>query len=337
LHFNYQFSASISTRITMLTFFSRVTARHLITATSIAISASVYAENSITTAIEGVVAQGTPVEFIKDKFEGTEGPIALPDGSLIFTETRANRVTRIAEDNSTSIYFDNSNGTNGIAFTKKGELVSVQNLKPQVGVVYPKSSEKTWVDNYQGKPFQRPNDLVIDKNGGVYFTDIGVQPKGDVTEPARPAVYYATANGKITQVLNDVERPNGVQLSRDEKTLYLANTAGEYLLSYPVLGNGKLGARKDFAKLAGYQQGENGFSSGADGIAIDDKGRVFVTSNKGIEVFDEKGSALGIIAVPHKPQNIAFAGKDKKTLYIVGRGAAYKVAVLTPGFKGRAK
>jgi len=321
----------------MLTCFSRATARHLITAVSIVVSTSVYAENSITTAIEGVVAQSTPVEFIKDKFEGTEGPIALPDGSLIFTETRANRVTRIADDNSTSTYFDNSNGTNGIAFTKKGELVSVQNLKPQVGVVYPKGSEKTWVNNYQGKPFQRPNDLVIDKNGGVYFTDIGVQPKGDATEPARPAVYYATADGKITQVLNDVERPNGVQLSRDEKTLYLANTAGEYLLSYPVLGNGKLGARKDFAKLEGYQQGENGFSSGADGIAIDDKGRVFVTSNKGIEIFDEKGNALGIIAVPHKPQNIAFAGKDKKTLYIVGRGAAYKVAVLTPGFKGRAK
>ena len=321
----------------MLNRVSLSTARHILTAASIFVASSVYAENSITTAIEGVVAQGTQVEFIKDKFEGTEGPIALPDGSVIFTETRANRVTRIAEDNSTSTYFDNSNGTNGIAFTKKGELVSVQNLKPQVGVVYPKGSEKVWVDNYQGKPFQRPNDLVIDKKGGVYFTDIGVQPKGEITEPARPAVYYTTADGKITQVLNDVERPNGVQLSRDEKTLYLANTAGEYLLAYPVLGKGKLGDRKDFAKLAGYEKGENGFSSGADGIAIDDKGNVYVATNKGVEVFDEKGTALGIISVPHKPQNIAFAGKDKKTLYIVGRGAAYKVAVLTPGFKGRSK
>lgn len=321
----------------MLTRFSLSTARHLVTVASIFVATSVYAENTVTTAIEGVVTQGTQVEFIKDKFEGTEGPIALPDGSVIFTETRANRVTRIAEDNSISTYFDNSNGTNGLAFTKKGELVSVQNLKPQVGVVYPKGNEKVWVDNYQGKPFQRPNDLVIDKNGGVYFTDIGVQPKGEITEPARPAVYYATADGKITQVVSDVERPNGVQLSRDEKTLYLANTAGEYLLSYPITGKGQLGARKDFAKLAGYEKGENGFSSGADGIAIDDKGRVYVTSNKGIEVFDEKGNALGIIAVPHKPQNIAFAGKDKKTLYIVGRGAAYKVAVATPGFKGRVK
>lgn len=321
----------------MLTSFSRKTGLHMLSAASLIFSAGTYAENSVTTAIDGVVAQGTQIEFIKDKFEGTEGPTTLPDGSLIFTETRANRVTRIAEDNSISTYFDNSNGTNGIAFTKKGELVSVQNLKSQVGVVYPKGSEKVWADNYQGKPFQRPNDLVIDKNDGVYFTDIGVQPKGEITEPARPALYYVKADGKITQILNDVERPNGVQLSRDGKTLYLANTAGEYLLAYPVVGDGKLGAKKEFAKLAGYEKGETGFSSGADGIAIDEKGRVYVATNKGVEIFDDKGTALGIIPIPQKPQNLAFAGKDKKTLYVVGRGAAYKIATLTSGFKGRAK
>ena len=316
---------------------SRTTAKQLITSAAILVSVSTYGENTVTPAIDGVVAQGTQIEFIKDNFEGTEGPTSLPDGGFIFTETRANRVTRIAEDNTTSTYFDNSNGTNGIAFTKKGEIVSVQNLKPQVGVVYPKANAKIWADNYQGKPFQRPNDLVIDKSGGVYFTDIGVLPKGEVTEPARPAVYYVKADGKITQLITDVERPNGLQLSRDEKTLYLANTAGEYVFSYPVSGEGKLGARKEFAKLAGYEKGETGFSSGADGLAIDNEGRLYVASNKGVEVFDEKGKALGIIPIPQKPQNLAFAGKDKKTLYVVGRGAAYKIATLASGFKGRIK
>lgn len=300
-------------------------------------STSGYAENTVTTAIDGVLAPGTPIEFIKDKFEGTEGPITLKDGSLIFTETRANRITRISEDNSTSSYLENTNGSNGLAFNKKGDLISVQNLKPQVGIVYPAGHEKIFADNYEGKPFQRPNDLVIDKSDGVYFTDIGVQPKGENTEPARPAVYYVTAKGKITRVLNDVERPNGIQLSRDEKTLYVANTAGEYALAYPVTGNGKLGTRKEFAKLQGYEKTETGFSSGADGLAIDNEGRLYVASNKGIEVFGEKGDALGIIPVPQKPQNFAFAGKDKKTLFIVGRGAAYKVSVLTPGFAGRFK
>jgi sugar lactone lactonase YvrE len=326
----------------MLSNISRAAGRQLITAASISlasilVSASVYADNTVTTAIDGVVAQGTQIEFIQDKFEGTEGPISLPDGSLIFTETRANRVIKIAADKTISTYFDNSNGTNGIAFTKKGELVSVQNMKPQVGVVYPKGSEKVWADNYEGKPFQRPNDLVIDKSGGVYFTDIGVLPKGEVTEPARPAVYYLKSDGKINQIVNDVERPNGIQLSRDEKTLYLANTAGEYLLAYPILSEGKLGPRKEFAKLAGYEKTETGFSSGADGLAIDNEGRLYVASNKGIEIFGQTGTALGVIPLPHKPQNLAFAGKDKKTLYVVGRGATYKIPVLTPGFKGRVK
>ena len=289
-------------------------------------------------AIPGVLAEGTQLQFIKEGFEGTEGPIALEDGSLIFTETRANRVTRIAEDGSTSSFLENTNGTNGLAFNKKGELVSVQNLQPKIGVVYPAGKEKIWVDQYEGKAFQRPNDLVINKKGGVYFTDIGVLPKGENTTPARPAVYYVTPDGKISQVINDIPRPNGIQLSRDEKTLYVANTAGEHVLAYKILDDGKLGAKQEFAKLEGFQKNDAGeLSSGADGLAIDDKGRLYVASNAGIQVFDDKGSALGVIPVPHKPQNLAFAGKDKKTLYIVGRGAAYKVPVLTPGYKGRAK
>jgi len=316
---------------------SKFSGRQLLTAASFLVAANVYAENTVTPAIEGVVAQGTPIEFIQDKFDGTEGPTTLPDGSFIFTETRANRIIHITPDNKVSTYLENSNGTNGIAFTKKGDLVSVQVLKPQVGVVLPKGSEKVWADKYDGKALQRPNDLVIDKSDGVYFTDSGVQPKGDITEPAHPAVYYVKADGKLTRLLNDIERPNGIQLSRDEKTLYVANTAGEYVLAYPVLGDGKLGAHKEFAKLAGYEKGETGFSSGADGLAIDNEGRLYVASNKGIEVFSPTGTALGIIALPQKPQNFAFAGKDKKTLYVVGRGAVYKIATLTPGFKGRAK
>ncbi|RYG16402.1 MAG: SMP-30/gluconolactonase/LRE family protein [Chitinophagaceae bacterium] len=289
-------------------------------------------------AIPGVLAEGAKLEFIKEGFEGTEGPIGLEDGSLIFTETRANRVTRIAEDGSTSIFLENTNGTNGLAFNKKGELVSVQNLQPKIGVVYPAGKEKIWVESYEGKAFQRPNDLVINKKGGVYFTDIGVLPKGENTTPARPAVYYVTSDGKISQVASDIARPNGIQLSRDEKTLYVANTAGEHVLAYKVLDDGKLGEKREFAKLEGFQKTETGeLSSGADGLAIDDKGRLYVASNAGIQVFDDKGGSVGVIPVPHKPQNLAFAGKDKKTLYIVGRGAAYKVPVLTPGFKGRAK
>jgi gluconolactonase len=311
--------------------------RLLSLAGSFAFSLSAQAADTVTPAITGVVAGGTKIEFIKDGFKGTEGPIALPDGSVAFTETQASRITRIAEDGSVSTFLESSNGSNGLAFNTKGELITVQNLNPRVGIVYPAGHEKVFADNFEGKPFQRPNDLVIDKRGGVYFTDIGVVPKGDKTEPARPAVYYITPEGKLNRVVSDVERPNGVQLSPDEKVLYVANTAGEYVLAYDIAEDGSLGPKRNFAKLDGFKKTDNGFSSGADGLAVDEKGRLFVASNEGVQIFTSAGEAVGTIPLPQKPQNLAFAGKDKKTLYVVGRGAAYRIATLTPGFGGRAK
>ncbi|MEO7579780.1 MAG: SMP-30/gluconolactonase/LRE family protein, partial [Massilia sp.] len=130
---------------------------------------------------------------------------------------------------------------------------------------------------------------------------------------------------------------NGIQLSPDEKVLYVANTYGEHVLAYDIGADGKLGARRNFAKLEGYRKTDTGFSSGADDLAVDAAGRLYVASTAGIRVFSAKGEALGIIALPKPPQNLAFAGAGKQTLYVVGRGAAYRIATLSTGFAGRAK
>lgn len=300
-------------------------------------------EVTVTPTIEGVVAAGTKIELIKDGFEGTEGPIAAPDGSLLFTETRANRITRIAADDTTTTFLENSNGSNGLAYNRKGELVTVQVNKPRVGIVYPLGKEKTLAEQFEGVPFLRPNDLVLSsKRGDIYFTDSGAAPAPATANHSaaspRPAVYRINAKGKLTRVANDIERPNGIQLSPDEKVLYVANTWGEHLLAYDIKKDGSVGARRNFAKLDGFRKGDNGvYSSGADGLAVDAKGRVYVASTAGIQVFDARGQALGTIALPKAPQNLAFAGKDRKTLYVVGRGAVYRIAVQTSGFSGRAK
>jgi len=302
-------------------------------------SSLVFAAATQAPVIPGVIKEGTQIEFIKEGFEGTEGPIAAPDGSLLFTETRANRITRIAPDNSISTFLENTNGANGLAFNKQGELVAVQVADTQVGVIYPQERKKALVKDFDGKKFQRPNDLVLAKNGGVYFTDSGLNPGADANEENRTGVYYISPEGKTLKVADGIERPNGIQLSRDEKTLYVANTYSDYVLAFDVKKDGTLGKRRNFAKLsAGLTKSDAGvLTSGADGLAVDDKDRLYVATNSGIEVFDKKGKALGVIPVPHKPQNIAFAGADKKTLYVVGRGAAYKIAVETPGYTGRAK
>ena len=124
-----------------------------------------------TPAIPGVAAAGTPVEVIKSGFSGTEGPVGLPDGSLIFTETQANRITRIDKDTgATTTFLENTNGSNGLGFDAKGRLLSVQTVPGQtrIGVIYPKGSVATLTDNFEGKPYGRPNDLIVAKNGVAF-------------------------------------------------------------------------------------------------------------------------------------------------------------------------
>jgi gluconolactonase len=302
------------------------------------------ATDTVATAIAGVVAAGTKIEVIKSGFTGTEGPIGLPDGSLIFTETQANRITRIDKDTgATSVFLESTNGSNGLGFDAKGRLLSVQTTPGQtrIGVIYPKGSVATITDSFEGKPYGRPNDLVVAKNGGVYFSEPG--PNATPGQPApvpplTPAVYYVSPAGKVARVAEGIDRPNGVMLSADEKTLYVNNTNGEYLLAFDVKADGTLGARRNFAKYGKVTAAPSGgVVSGADGLAIDAQGRVYACTAAGVEVFSAKGEALGVIPVSLPPQNIAFAGADKKTLYIVGRGSAFKVRLLTEGYKGRAK
>jgi gluconolactonase len=296
-----------------------------------------------TTAIPGVVAAGTKVEVIKSGFNGTEGPIGLPDGHVIFTETQANRITRIDKDtNQTSTYLENTNGSNGLGFDAKGRLVSVQTTPgaTKIGVIHPKGSEATLTDNFDGKPYGRPNDLVVAKNGGIYFTDPGPNAapgQPPPTPPLPPAVYYVPPGGKATQIATGIARPNGIMLSPDEKTLYVNDTSGEFMLAFDVGANGAVSNRRNFAKYATVNKAPTGVTSGADGLAVDSEGRLYCAAIGGVQVFSPKGEHLGTIPVSLQPQNIAFAGADKRTLYIVGRGAAFKVRLQAAGYGGRAK
>ncbi len=312
--------------------------------TAAAQNAPAAATETVTPDIPGVVAAGTKVEVIKSGFTGTEGPLGLPDGSLIFTETQANRITRIDKDTgATSVYLESTNGSNGLGFDTKGRLISVQTTPGQarIGVIAPKGAVATITDNFEGKPYGRPNDLVVAKTGGIYFSEPGpnATPGQPPPVPAlTPAVYFVSPAGKVSRVAEGIERPNGVMLSPDERTLYVNNTNGEYLLAFDVKADGTVGPRRNFAKYGKVTTSAAGVAnSGADGLAVDAAGRVYAATAAGIEVFSPQGQTLGVIPVSLGPQNIVFAGTDKKTLYIVGRGSAFKVRLLAEGYKGRAK
>lgn len=115
------------------------------------------------------------------------------------------------------------------------------------------------------------------------------------------------------------------------------NSNGEYLLAFDIKPDGTVGNTRNFAKYEGVRTTATGVSSGADGLAVDNEGRVYVAASTGVQVFSPEGKHLGTIPLSRAPQNLAFAGPDKKTLYVVGRGAAFKIQLLAQGFKGRAK
>jgi gluconolactonase len=279
------------------------------------------ATETVASAIPGVVAAGTKVIVVKDGFNSTEGAVPLPDGSVLFTEPGASRVHKIDKNDNISTFLENTNRANGLALDSKGRLISVQALT--VDVIYPKGSEATLA----GPLPARPNDLVVNKKDGVYFTLPGATP---------PGMYYIPPGGKPF-FLAEVASPHGISLSPDEKTLYVADINNEYLVAFDVLPDGKVTNRRDFGKYEGVHKTSTGFDSEADGVAIDGEGRIYVGTTPGVQVFSPKGQNLGVIPTSQRPQNLVFGGPDKKTLYLNGRSALFKVQMLSQGYRGRAK
>ena len=219
-----------------------------------------------------------------------------------------------------STFIENSNQTNGMGWDLQGRLISVQRARgnEKVGVLYPPDKVATLADNYQGKPFDALNDMALDKRGGVYFTDT-------------QGIYYLPPGGSTTRIIDEVPRPNGVVLSPDERTLYVHNKDGVYMLAFDVAPDGTISNRRNFARyksvrIPGHKDPAWDEDNGADGMAVDSEGRVYAATNCGVEVFSPRGELLGVIPVQwgaendniRHPQNLAFGGPDRMTLYMVG-------------------
>nr|AQQ75178.1 hypothetical protein [uncultured bacterium] len=225
--------------------------------------------------------------------------------------------------------YSNTHTGGSLSFNRKGDLFIVERglrtaitrLAPRRGVL---------ANRYNGDPLDcatgpNPNDLTADSSGGVYFT--------------MGAVFHADANGVVTRY-GDGLRPNGIILSGDEKTLYVTN--GPAIVAFDVGPDGSLANQRDFARLEG---GGNG-----DGSTIDDAGRLYVTSNPGVQVIGADGRYLGLIPTPRPVISVAFSGPGKRTLFVLARGArdangnqvanaaqVYSMPMIAQGFLGRAK
>ncbi len=299
----------------------------------------------VTPEIPGVVAAGTKIELIKSGLRGSDGPVALPDGSVAMM---GGGLVKFDKDGNMTVLVEKVQGA-GLAVDSKGRIIAAQGTG-KVVVLYPKGSETVLADNYDGKPFIAPNDLVVDKKDGIYFTDPYTIRGPEAKTPDLPqAVYYIPpGGGKTIRAAVGISRPNGISLSQDGSILFVNDWGGEYLIAYDVQPDGTLTNRRNFGKYADVRHTDKGYwgtVSGADGLAIDNDNRTYAYLSKdfttpiGIQVFSPAGELLGVIPIPIQGMggNLGFGGPDKKDLYVVGHGAVLKIHMLSQGPKNRAK
>lgn len=268
-----------------------------------------------------------PIRKLHGEFKFTEGPAADGKGNVYFTDIPATKINRWSVDGKLSVFTEASNRANGLMFDGQGRLFACEMAGQVVVWDVRKKTKKVLAKEYAGKPFNAPNDLVLDGHGGIYFTD----PDFGAAKP-RPqdatAVYYLSANGKLARVTSDLPKPNGVILSPDEKTLYVIPSGSADMLAYPVQGPGKLGEKKVFCTLKQPAKVKN---TGGDGLTVDVKGNLYITSRLGLQVVNPSGKILGIIALPEVPANVTFWGEGNRHLFVTARTSIYDIPLEVAG------
>ena len=302
--------------------------------------------------IAGVVRAGTQPHVIVTGLKGADDPIWLAGVGLVFSEPNANRIVQLTGAETLTTFVDGLRAPLGMTVDRAGRLISLQSEQghTSVRVVWPKQEEAILAERFDGLPFSRPNGVVSDRRGGLYLTDPGMNPPQEAElrktqSRLPPAVYYVPRGGEPIRVADGIARPNGVQLSRDEKTLYVNDTNGIQSFAFDVLPDGRLAKRRVFATYVGRTPplgASEGVASGADDLAIDNEGRVYAITAAGIEVLTETGQPVGVIPVTctaagARCQALAFGGADKRTLYVAGNGTLLRIPMVAQGFTGRAK
>ncbi len=267
-----------------------------------------------------LVAEGAKVEKLGGGYRFTEGPAVDDKGNVYFTDIPNNRIHRWdAKTRKITVFLENSGGCNGLFFKDSTTLYACQGNEKRVVAIDLKTKKVTpLAATYGGKPFNKPNDLWIDKKGGVYFTDpnYGGKPLSQDGEH----VYYRAADGKVTRVADDFERPNGVIGTADGKTLYVADRNGDKTYVYKINADGTLGSKRLFCK------------SGSDGMTLDERGNLYITPrDSAVHVYSSAGKLVTKIATPKPPSNVCFGGADGKTLFITSRDGVYGVRMNVKG------
>jgi gluconolactonase len=238
-------------------------------------------------------------------------------------------------DGKARVFREPSSRANGLEFDSQGRLIACEGNSTDGGRRVSRTERNgkvvTLADGYNGKKLNSPNDLHLDSRGSIYFTDPRYGDRKGV-EQDKEAVYRIDTKGKLSRIIDDVQRPNGILISADDKTLYLADNNGEQggnrtLNAYDLHSDGHVTNKRvlfDFAS-----------GRGIDGMALDIEGNVYATAGTGeaagVYILTPQGKQIGFIRTPEDPTNCAFAGTGRKELYITAGQSLYRVKLNAQG------
>jgi gluconolactonase len=281
------------------------------------------------------ILETTQAERLATGFVFTEGPLWHPDGYYYFVDIRTNSLYRLTPGKAAELV-TKTNGGNGTTFDLQGRVVMCEGGGRRVIRVSADGKIEPLVERYMGGRFNRPNDVVCRSDGSLYFTDPDKRvPYGEREIPGPAGIDNTWDGARVYRVMPDgavsvaaqCEYPNGLALSPDERTLYVANTrSSKYIHAIELDAAGQMVGRRIFADMnAGDKPGI------PDGLKVDSRGHVYCTGPGGIWVFDAGGKHIGTIEFPEQAVNFAFGGPDLRTLFCCAHTSVYTLRVKAPG------
>lgn len=269
-----------------------------------------------------IIAPGQKLETLSEGFTFTEGPACDSQGNVFFTDQPSDRILEWSTAGKLTVFMQPCGRANGLSFDFQGNLWACADAKNEMWRIGPGTNITVVFKDYQGKLLNGPNDVWIRPGGGLYFTDPYYQRPYWKRGPKEQAecVYYLSADEKkLTRVIEDMVKPNGIIGTPDGKTLYVADIGGHKTYRYRIQPDGTLADKTLFCQM------------GSDGMTLDNQGNVYLTGN-GVTVYDATGAQIEHIDVPQPwTGNVCFGGQDRQLLFITASKAIYGLRMTVKG------
>lgn len=245
-------------------------------------------------------------ELVAEGYKFTEGPAVDDAGNVFFTDVPNSKIYKVDLEGNVTTFVEDSHRTSGLIFGPDGKLYGCQRGRQRIVAFDDDANVSVIAEGIDG------NDLVVTRAGGIY-----------VTEPPHQQVWYIDPQGEKQVVDKGIARPNGVILWPDQRTLVVADTAGPNLWAFRIEADGALKFRQPYYTMRP-TRGKEG--SGADGMTVDDRGRLYVATYAGLQMFDSTGRISGVILSPQNKRlsNVVFGGAKLDTLYVTCTDKIYR-------------